>query len=842
MGRGRRSIWAPSKPRNYPRDLEANVLLRDGTSAFLRPITPHDADALLQFHRGQSEQSRYMRFFTAKPDLTAAELDTLTRVDYVNNLALIAVLGERIVAVGRFTGTNQGKADIAFHVADDMQSKGLGTILFDFLAAAARERGITVFTADVLPDNTRMLSMFDDAGYEIRTRESDGIIQVEADTLETDRVRAVLEERERAAEARSVALMFDPDSIVIVGASRQRDHVGAQIVRGLVASGYSGAIYPVNPEAYEVNGLKSYAKISAIPGRADLAILAINPERCVQSVEALAERGVKAVVVVSSGFAEAGAEGAEVQDRLLAEARKHGIRVLGPSSLGFFRTGDHPLNASLSPRISERGSVALAGQSTALCAMVLAGADARGIRVREFISAGNRADISINDALQRWEEDDSVSVIALSLESMGNPRKFVRLARRISAKKQIVVVRPPNDAESGAGDMLTSHSQLPREAIDQVLDESGVIRTESVDHLLDTVSVLSREGNSRGSRVGLLANSTALGATLRAAADEAGLDVVAENYRVPIVGDDRFVSRAFTAMAGPGGVDSVIISIVDTQQVDLVHLAQELETLARGAAVQVLIVVVTAEPRLQTLREAVRGNPGLPPVFSTPQRAADALAAAHAPTAAIHAHARSHPAQGRGYSPLVNTEAAAEVAELLDSAMEGLRPGQEKKLSRRDTSQILGAYGIPSQPLATGVTGGAAVEVRAIEDRALGPVVSFSIAGDATDIFHDVHYAVPPLSDRAARRLITGPRASARLEAAAPESSAGRAALLDLVRRIAELQDNHPRLSEVFLRPVLVNEQGLSVIDIAVKVAHAPYRPDSLRRTLPPYGTGRIRA
>lgn len=827
----RRSVWSPTRPKNYPGELEADVLLRDGTSTHLRPITPHDSDALLAFHRRQTDRSRYLRFFTSKPDLSADELEKLTRLDYSTNLALIAVLGDRIVGVGRYTGTGPGRAEVAFFVADDIQGNGLGTILFDHLAAAARERGVTVFTADVLPDNESMLAVFEAAGYELRTREGDGVIEVEADTLVTERVRKVLEERERAAEARSVALMFDPRSIVIVGASRQRDHVGAQIVRGLIASGYSGAIFPVNPEAYEVNGLKSYGAISDVPGPVDLAVLAVNAERCVSSLDDLAAQGVKAIVVVSGGFAEAGADGKELQDRLVAGARRHGMRVLGPASLGFFRTGDNPLNVSLSPRTSERGSIALAGQSTALCAMILAGADARGLRVREFLSAGNRADISLNDALQRWADDDSISVIALSLESLGNPRKFTRLVQRISPTKRIVVVRPPNDGEIGPVDRLGSESQLPSYAMDQVLDAAGAIRTSSVDHLLDTVSVLSREGTARGSRVGLLANSTALGATLRAAAHDSGLSVVAENFRVPIVGDDRFVARAFTAMAGPGGVDSVIISILDTQRVDLIHLAEELATLARGTAVQVLIVVVTAEPRLQALRAALRDSPNLPPVFSTPQRAAEALAAAHAPVAAHRSRSHIHPSRGNTYQPLADPE-AHEVAE---AVIGRAGTATHHRLRRRDLGELLGAYGIPHMPLLQGAPGGVAVRIRAIEDPALGPVVSFSIAGDATDIFDDVVYAIPPLTLRAGRRFVGTPRASVRLDAAAPEGSDGRAQLVDLIRRVCELSDAHPECSDFTLHPVLVNETGVSVLDAQATVGPAPHRPDSMRRTLPQY-------
>lgn len=878
-------------------------MLRDGTSAHVRPIVPGDAPALQDFHVAQSEQSRYFRFFTAKPTLSAEELDRLTRVDYTDRLALVALLDHRIVGVGRYTRTAPHAAEVAFTVADAIQGRGLGTILFDHLAAAARERGITTFTADVLDHNTSMLGVFEAAGYDLTTRRKDGVVAVEADTHVTARVRQVLEERERAAEAHAIELMMDPASIMIVGASRQRDHVGAQIVRGLLASGYAGSIFPVNPEAYEVNGLKTYSAIADVPGPVDLAVLAVNAERCVAALDELAAKGVKAIVVVSGGFAEAGPEGRRLQDALVAGARLHGMRLLGPASLGFFRTGERPLNVSLSPRTSERGTIALAGQSTALCAMVLAGADARGLRVREFLSAGNRADVSLNDALQHWEGNEEIDLVALSLESMGNPRKFTRLVRRLSARIPVVVVRPPNTDDIGPVDKLGEESDLPRHAMDQVLDAAGAIRASSVDHLLDIVSVLSREGRARGTRVGLLSNSGALGATLRAAAEESGLTVSAQNFRVPIVGDDRFVSRAFTSMAGPGAVDAVIVAILDTRRVDLVHLADELATLARGAAVQVLMVVVTDEARLHTLTEALRESPHLPPVFSTPDRATAALSSALASVAVSGSpgHRAQHPDAPPPMAP-------AGAADTVRGILERVGTGQMHRLERADLEALLGAYGIDlvaahtassipealaaardlgypvavsladsllraepgqrvvhtdiasenqlshsaqwlvddarrrapggtSRPLTLLVQkmapGGLPVIVRGLEDPALGPVVAFSLAGDATDIFHDIGYAIPPLDEKAARRLIATPRSAVALHRSAPERSPGYGALVALVQRLGELTDAHPECADITLGPILVSPSGLSVLDAAGTVGPAPNRMDSMRRTLP---------
>lgn len=781
----------------------------------VRPLAASDSRALEAFYGGLSQSTRYQRFFTSKSSLSREELKRLSRVDARDRIALAAFRGGAIVGVSRMTRTAPNVADLACVVADHLHGQGIGSVLIERLTAIARSVGIETFTADVLAENKAMFRVLERAGFELKRGEAEeGTVSLSWSTDPTPSTVAAHHERVRRAEAASMSLLFDAESIMVVGASRHRDQVGAQIVRGLIASGFGGAIFPVNPEAYEINGLKSFGSIADVPGPVDLAVLALRPDRCISALEPLAERGVKAAVVVSGGFADAGEEGLAAQDALVSTAREHGIRILGPSSLGFFRTGENPLNVSLSPRTSERGSIAMAGQSTALSAMILAGADSRGLRVKEFLSAGNRADLSLTSALERWHDDEDIEFVALSLESLGDPASLASHIEALSARVPVLIVRPPNEPERGPADPARDASSLPDRAIDQILDRAGALRTESVDHLLDTLAVLSREGRAHGTRVGLLSNSSALGATLRAAAHEAGLDVRSENFRVPIVGDDRFVSRAFTAMAAPGGVDCVIAAILDTQRVDLVHLAQSLATLASGSAVQVLMVVVSDEPRVRVLRSALREDPSLPPVFATASRASEALATS------------LRAAYSRGKKPRRVRVARA----LTDTQLEGARAA----LSATPVeTPLLSALGFSLNDARRTHKNECELRLCFERDGAFGPVLTLALAGIAYEVFADASYARLPLQQGTVEAMLEELAALPVLDTHAPRGSEGRASLIETIETLSEAFLQIGCLSSLTLDPVGVHAKGLEIGGCAAEVG-SPEDPSLGLTTLEP--------
>lgn len=885
---------APHETAPYPAHWEADIALRDGTAAHLRPIRPGDADALQAFHVAQSEQSRYFRFFAALPELSPRELERFTVVDHRDRVALVVLHGEDIIAVGRYDRVEPTEAEVAFNVSDAYQGKGLGSVLLEHLAAAARERGVRTFVAEVLPQNHRMISVFTDAGFDVRRRFDDGVVAVEFPIDPTERSEAVRREREHRAEARAMERMLTPGSVVIAGVSATRDSVGGRILLALEDSGYDGPIHVVTRDAFEVRGRPARPRLADVPGPVDLAVLALSAADCLEAIAECARIGVTSLVIPSEGFAESGEEGARLQRALVSRARRHGMRLLGPAAFGFLRTGPSPINASFAPRLPRPGSAALAGQSTALAAMVLAAADERGIGVAEFVGAGNRADVSINDCLQRWDEDDSVRTIGLALESMGNPRKFTRLARRLTRTRPVVVLRPPGLTDAAPPGHDVRPTGLPRRALDQVLEAAGVVRTRSVDHLADVVEMLDRQGVPGGARLGLIANSAALGATLRGAADDLGISVVAEQRTSMTTDDPRMILRAFTRMAAPGGVDIVVIGILDTLAAGspgggLADLLAQVASVARGSAVAVVACVVTEPERYGALRRAVREDPVLPPVHPTPALAlravAGALAHVRRPTAddappverpdvdAARGRAlvdallptggerRLDAAQCRELLAcygldLLDSRVVATAEEAVAAAAEVGHPVALKstdpllahradlggvRLDIPDAAQVRHSFAAMRRDLAYSsapllvqpmAPPGVPVVIRSVEDPSLGPVVGFSLAGDAATLLGDVAYDVPPFTEGGVERLISRPVSARRLDGDRGLPAADRAALREIVIRVGLLAEDLPEVASLELHPVIVAARGASIVGARIELRSAPNRTDGARRAL----------
>ncbi|PWH05838.1 acyl-CoA synthetase [Brachybacterium endophyticum] len=892
----------------YPAHWEADIALSDGSAAHLRPILPEDAEALQRFHTAQSEHSRYLRFFAPMPTLSARDLERFTVVDHRDRVALIVLIGENIVAVGRFDRIeDSSEAEVAFNVSDSQQGKGLGSVLLEHLAAAAREHGITTFLADVLPQNSRMINVFIDAGFDVRRTYDDGVVVVEFGIDPTERSRAVIAEREHRAESRAMERMLHPRSIAVLGVSAQRDSMGGRILSHLEDSGYDGSVHVIAKDALEIGGHRTASRISDVPGPVDLAVIALaRAEDCIAAVEECGRAGVRAVLVPTEAFTATGGDApagepgrggssgrAGLQRRLVTAARREGVRVLGPGSLGFLRTGEDPLNVSLIPHAPRTGGVALAGQSGALSAMLLSGVDARGIGIHEFVAVGNRADVSLNDTLQHWQDDEDVRVIALALESMGNPRKFTRIARRITRDTPLVVLRPPGTTTGAPPGHDVRRSTLPRRALDHVLVSAGVVPTGSVDHLTDVVDALDRQGVPPGDRVGLLANTAALGESLRGAADAAGLHVVRDDRRTPLSTDPRFVERTFTSLAALGDVDVVVVALLDALGEDLAPSLARMARTARSADVRLVVCVVTDHVRREALEEATRTDGAMPPLHPTPflgiRAAAGMLAArrgaigGEAPAGRegiererareIVGEALSATGFPAGAPRTLDQETTAELLaayglQLLTSrtvsdAEEAVRAAEEigypvalksadpvlshrsdlggVRLDISDASQLRQAVGLMRRDLAFSgadltvqamAAPGIPVVVRSVEDPSLGPVLAFSLAGDATDLLDDVSYAIPPLDEESVGRLIDGPATSVRLRGHQGLPAADRTQLEDLVIRVGLMAEDLPELHSLVLHPVVVGRSGCAIVGARAEVAHAPNRSDGLRRTL----------
>ena len=610
----------------YPQHWAAVVVLRDGGTAHVRPIHPDDGEALQRFHLAQSEESVYLRFFAPMPRLSDRDLTRFTHVDHDSRVAIIAEVAGRIVGIGRYDRINEEpEAEVAFNIADSDQGRGLGSVLLEHLAAAARERGIHRFVAEVLPRNRKMVSVFREAGYEVTHHFEDGVISLGFDIDPTERSVGVMSAREHRAEAASLTALLSPRSVAVIGASSTEGSVGNALIANLLVGGFSGAIYPVNPAGGAIAGLTAYPDVAAIGKTVDLAVVAVPAGTVVEVLRQCSEAGVRGLVVVSSGFAETGVEGLERQRKLVRIAHAEGMRVIGPNSFGLINTDpDVRLNASLAPELPPAGTLGLFSQSGALGVAVLSSAARRGLGVSSFVSAGNRADVSGNDLMQFWEEDPRTRVVGLYLESFGNPRKFSRVARRLSRSKPVVVVKSGTSMHGVPAGHAVRVSRVPREAFDSMLRQAGVIRTENIHQMFDVAQLLAHQPLPAGQRVGVVTNSDALASLTADAISSWGLDLGADPVTVHAEATAATFRTALEQVFADPGVDTVVASFIPLLAVldaDVVRsLAEVVATSGKTcAACFVGLREVSHEGMLGTATV---------PAFPTPEDAVRALASA----------------------------------------------------------------------------------------------------------------------------------------------------------------------------------------------------------------------
>ncbi|MCR8674876.1 GNAT family N-acetyltransferase [Micrococcus sp. HG099] len=899
--------------RDYPSHWEADVVLRDGATARLRPITPEDAAELQRMHAGQSETSIYLRYFTYKSELSAKDLDRFTHVDHKDRVAFVITRGGRLLGVGRYDRYGDSDAaEVAFNISDAAQGRGLGSILMEHLAVAAREHGIRRFTAEVLPENRKMLSVFQESGFEVTRRFEDGVVAVEFPIDPTARWRAVVESREHRAEARSVAELVAPESVAVVGASRDPQAVGSMVLRHILEGGFTGPVHAVNRAAGEVQGLTAHASLAEIGEEVELVVVAVPVDQVEALVPEAGAAGAAGLLVLTSGYADAGAEGLEAQRRLVSLARAHGMRVIGPASAGLVRTDPAVrLNASPYPGLAQRGPVGLFSQSGAVGAMVSAGAKRRGVGVSTSISAGNRADVSGNDAMQFFEADPHTAAVGVYLESFGNPRKFTRITRRLSRTKPVVVVRSDVTGRFLPPGHETRTTQAPEGAVDSMLDQTGVLEVHTHEAMLDLLMAVASQPLPTGRRVVLVADSLAVDRLARDAAAEAGLDVVAT---VGLAGSEQGVAppaETLVASVREAVAHEQADAVVVVGRLGLHQEDDDPETVARalaeataGARMPVLVCLTdVVSPRYAGATLGASGpvaddaepgslQPGVP-FYPSPQQAMSVLGAL-----ADYVRWRGEDA-GEPLEPAdVRLHAAEDLVEAAAASAEGT---ELVRLSPAETEELLGHYGIAVLPSARfetadeavaaaerlgfpvavkavdphlrhrldlggvrlnvvdadslrrnveqmrrvlapfGVTelevqamapAGQACMVTALEDPLLGPVVSFGIAGDATDLLGDWVHRVPPLTDRDVARMVRAPRAAAKLEGGGGVPAVDLAALEDLVGRVSVLKDDLPQVARLRFSPVLASPEGVTVLQAEVDVANAAGRTDSARRAL----------
>lgn len=691
----------------YPRHWEADVVASDGGIVHLRPILSSDADALLRFHETLSERTRYLRFFGPYPRIPPRDLARFTTVDHRARVAFICLLGDEIIAVGRYeglpgdggpggtTGTSGiDSAEVAFVARDEHQGRGLGSILLEHLAAAARENGLRRFEAEVLVENHAMVRVFRQAGYHVSRAFADGVLHLEFDIDPTEKSLAVRDSREQRAEARSVHNALHPTSVAVIGASADPSKIGHAVLLNLLRGNFSGPVFPVNPEARSVRGVRAYASVTDIPDDVDLAVVAVPAANIDEVMDSCLAKGVKALVVVSAGFADAGSDdGIGAQRRLVDEARAHGMRVIGPNALGIANTDPEVrLNATLAPDIPGHGRVGFFSQSGALGIAILAAAKERGLGLSTFVSAGNRADVSGNDMLQYWQTDPGTDVVLLYLETFGNPRKFARLARRLARTKPIVAVK--SGRHSGPTRALAaSAAPIDDASVRALFEQAGVIRVETLTELFDAALLLAFQPLPAGPQVAVVGNSSALGLLVTDALLDQGMELAAEPVDVGAAATPEQFAAAVTAAIRPSAADgpdpvrtdALVAVFVPPVATPGAEYARALREAVAGSDVPVVAVFLAAEGVPAEL--AVHGPDGTPrwgsvPSYPSPERAAAALA-----RVGRYARWRSRPV-GEFVTPVgIDTERARTLIMRLGA-------GTRHPLTDVEALDLLSCYGI----------------------------------------------------------------------------------------------------------------------------------------------------
>ncbi|HMA46433.1 MAG TPA: GNAT family N-acetyltransferase, partial [Frankiaceae bacterium] len=448
--------------------LVADAVLADGRLVHLRPVRPQDAPALLELHDKLSETSLYMRFFTISPASARWFVDRVTRPPAPEHAGLVAEVEGRLVGVAAYERLDDPtSAEISFTVADAQHGRGVGTLLLEHLVAVARARGVTRFVGEILSNNVKMLTLLVDAGLSVSRRWRNGVICVDVPLREDEAYRAAVDERDARSVVRSLVPLLRPRSVAVVGAGRSPRTVGHEVLRNLIMAEFEGAVYPVNLHAATVAGLPAYPRVEELPDGVDLAVVAVPAAAVLDVVRACGTRGVRAVVVLAAGFADDGEEGAARQRAVLAAAREAGMRLVGPNCLGVANTApDVRLDATFAPDLPTAGRMGVVTQSGGLGLALLQEVRALGLGVSTFVSFGNKADVSANDMLLWYADDDDTDVVVLYLESFGNPRRFARIARRVGRHCPVVAVKGGRSKAGTRG--ARSHTAAAASAVTSV--------------------------------------------------------------------------------------------------------------------------------------------------------------------------------------------------------------------------------------------------------------------------------------------------------------------------------------------------------------------------------------
>ena len=835
---------APAEPVTY-------ALLTDGTTVEIRPAQPDDFEPVRDMHAAMSTENLYMRFFGISRVAAEQEARRVCREPAPDRAALLAILDDRVIGCISYQLTGDESAEIAMAVADDMHSRGVGTLLLEHMISLARGQGVRTFVAETLAENAPMLNVFAHAGLRPHRTLADGVYDFsfplpggEGDAGSGAYLDAVAE-RERSADVASLRHVLTPASVAVIGVSRRPGSIGRAILENIIDAGFAGRVYAVNPRAGdprtgeprtgEAAGVPWVPSAAALPEPVDLAVIAAPAAAVAGIAEDCGQRGVKALVVTASGL------DAAARAELVTICRRHGMRLVGPTSFGVANTACS-LDATFSAHHPGPGRVGLALQSGGVGIVLLEHLSRLGIGLSSFVSLGDKDDVSGNDVLLWWQSDAATKLALLHLDSFGNPRKFARTARAMGRAIPVLTV---NAGRSPAGRRLAAiraaaevAPHLTRQAL---FEQAGVIATANLGELLDTTVLLAAQPVPAGRGVGVVSNTRG-GAVLGAdACGDVGL-------RVASLAEDT--QRALRNLLP--GVASVAGPVNTTAAVAPGVFRRCLELIGADPAVDALLVVTATtatsdlvpEVRAPQLPvpiavavmdqvEAVRLLPGLEqgsaavPAYAYPESAARALG-----HAARYGVWRATPPGNVPELKGLNRDRARELAEtfLAEHAGGGWLP-------REQAAELLSCYGIRLADAMTGaaeqgatarptITGGAEVKINVLEEQVFGPLVLFGPAG-AAGMPADRAARLAPLTESDADEMI---RSAPVLLGGQGAPAADLASLKELLLRVSQLAEDLPQVAELELSPVVARPEGAVAITGLVRIQAAEPADSYLRR------------
>ena len=874
------------------------ALLADGSTVEISAARPEDYDDVRQMHAQMSPDNSYMRFFSLSSLAPEREARRLCRPAGPDHEALLARANGRLVGVASYEPTARpGVAEIAFAVSDDMHGRGVATLLLEHLVSLARQRGLTAFAGETLPENREMQRVLADAGLPVERHYADGAIDVAIplpshDGAQLDHYLDAVAGRARRADVASLVHVLAPASVAVIGAGRRRGSVGREILHNIVAGGFQGPVYAVNPHGRSLEGLACLASADDLPAGTELAVIAVPPAEVPRVAAQCGRQGVRALVVVTSGLGAGGAD-------LLAICRRYGMRLVGPNCFGL-ATSTPRLNATFAVDVPLGGEAGIVVQSGGVGIALLEHLGRLGIGVSSFASVGDKYDVSSNDMLTWWEQDGQTKLAILYVESFGNPRRFARTARRVGrALPVLTVIGGRSAAGQRAAASHTAAAATPLVTQETLFAQAGIIATHSLGELVDAAAFLAAQELPAGRRVAIVSNAGGAGVLAADACGDCGLLVatldgltqrrlgrllppgaaVAGPVDTGAAASVEVFRTCLEMVAADDGVDAVLAIEVPTAVSDLT------KAIATAQVAKPLAAVLLGQPESVSLQ---RVGERRSPCYGYPESAAQALAHAagyrewrdaqrsdvpeladadYAGARAITtAFLTQNPAGGwlpatdaaalvRCYGiPMVTTEAvtdsqsAVEAAARLGSrvvlkaeASGVLHKAQAGavRLDLRSAAEVAGAYGELASAFGDRLqrvlvqpllAGGVETIVGVVQEPVFGPLVVFGLGGVTTDVLGDRSARLTPLTDADADAMIGELKAAPLLLGRAGSPSVDTAGLADVLVRVSRLADDLPEIAELDLNPVIARPDGVRAVDVRVRIARASLRDPFLRQ------------